>query len=50
MKKPTFNFGEFKQLDKIFLTAENGVDVENVRSVAFDEETLYIAQEDSHLE
>ena len=50
MKKPTFNFGEFKQLDKIFLTAENGIDVENVKSVAFDEETLYIAQEDSLLE
>ena len=44
MKKPTFNFGEFKQYDKVFLTAENGIDCENVSSVAFDGETLYIAQ------
>ena len=50
MKKPTFNFGEFKQFDKIFLTAENGIDVENVSSVAFDGETLYIAQPDGVVE
>lgn len=50
MKKPTFNFGEFKQFDKIFLTAENGIDVENVTSVAFEGETLYIAQPDGVIE
>ena len=50
MKKPTFNFGEFKQFDKIFLTADNGIDVENVLSVAFDSETLYIAQPDGVVE
>ena len=50
MKKPTFNFGEFRQFDKIFLTAENGIDVENVSSVAFDGETLYIAQPDGVVE
>ena len=44
MKKPTLNFGSFKQFDKIFITAENGIDAENVTSVAFDGETLYIAQ------
>ena len=46
MKKNTLNFGEFKQYDKVFLTADNGIDVENVMSVAFDGETLYIAQPD----
>ena len=44
MKKPTLNFGQFKQYDKVFLTAEKGIDVENVTSVAFEGETLYIAQ------
>lgn len=46
MKKHTLNLGEFKQYDKIFITAENGIDVENVTSVAFDGEILYIAQPD----
>ena len=50
MKKPTLNFGEFKQYDKIFITAENGVDIENVTSVAFDGEVLYIAQPDCLIE
>lgn len=50
MKKPTLNFGEFKQCDKIFITADNGIDVENVISVAFDGETLYIAQPDCLVE
>lgn len=50
MKKPTLHFGEFKQYDKIFLTADNGIDVENVLDVAFDGETLYIAQPDGLLE
>ena len=27
MKKPNFYFGEFKQYDKVFITAENGVDI-----------------------
>lgn len=46
MKKSTFNLGEFRQLDKVFLTADNGIDCENVTSVAFDGETLYITQPD----
>lgn len=50
MKKPTFNFGEFKQYHKVFLTAENGIDCENVSSVAFDGETLYIAQPEGVVE
>ena len=44
MKKPTLNFGQIKQYDKVFLTAEKGIDVDNVTSVAFEGETLYIAQ------
>ncbi len=50
MKKPAIYFGQFKQYDKIFLTAEHGIDTENVRAVAFDGETLYIAQPDSLIE
>lgn len=50
MKKSTFNLGEFRQLDKVFLTADNGIDCENVTSVAFDGETLYIAQSDGVFE
>ena len=50
MKKSTLRFGEFRQLDKVFLTADNGVDCENVSSVAFDGETLYIAQPDGVFE
>lgn len=50
MKKPTLFFGEFKQYDKVFITAENGVDVESITSVAFEGETLYIAQPDCILE
>ena len=50
MKKSTLHFGEFKQYDKVFLTADNGIDVENVLDVAFDGEILYIAQADGLLE
>ncbi len=50
MKKPTLHFGEFKQYDKVFLTADNGIDVENVLDVAFDGETLYVAQSDGLIE
>lgn len=50
MKKPTFYLGEFIQRDKVFITADNGVDVENVNSVAFDGETLYITQPDCLIE
>ena len=50
MKKSTLHFGEFKQYDKVFLTADKGIDVENVLDVAFDGETLYIAQADGLLE
>ncbi|MBP3330343.1 MAG: hypothetical protein J6L89_05865 [Clostridia bacterium] len=47
MKKPTLNFGQFLQYDKVFITADNGIDLEKVTSVAFEEETLYIAEGDS---
>lgn len=50
MKKPIFYMGEFKQYDKVFLTADTGVDVENVSDVAFEGEKLYIAQSDGLLE
>ena len=50
MKKTSLNFGEFRQYDKVFLTADNGIDCENVSSVAFDGETLYIAQPDGVFE
>lgn len=50
MKKSTFNLGEFRQLDKVFLTADNGIDCGNITSVAFDGETLYIAQSDGVFE
>ncbi len=50
MKKSTLHFGEFRQYDKVFLTADKGIDVENVLDVAFDGETLYIAQADGLLE
>ncbi len=50
MKKPTFYLGEFTQRDKIFITSDNGIDVENVNSVAFDGETLYITQPDCLVE
>ncbi len=50
MKKNTLNFGEFKQYDKKFITADNGVDIENVTSVAFEGETLFIAQPDCLIE
>ena len=50
MKKSTFKLGEFRQLDKVFLTADSGIDCENVTSVAFDSETLYIAQPDGVFE
>lgn len=50
MKKPSLHFGEFRQYDKVFITADNGVDVENVTSVAFAGETLFIAQPDGLIE
>jgi len=50
MKKSTLNFGEFRQFDKVFITAENGIKPEKVTSVAFDGEILYIAQPDSLIE
>ena len=50
MKKPTFYLGEFTQRDKVFITADNGIDVEKVTSVAFDGEALYITQPDCLVE
>ncbi len=50
MKKASLSLGRFTQYDKVFLTADNGIDTANVRSVAFDGETLYIAQPDGLLE
>ena len=46
MKKYTLNFGEFKQYDKLFLTADNGLDLESANSIAFSGESLYITQAD----
>ncbi len=46
MKKYTLNFGEFKQYEKLFLTADNGIDATTVNSIAFDGEALYIATAD----
>ena len=46
MRKNSLHFGEFRQYDKKFITAENGIDCSNVTSVAFDGETLYICQTD----
>ena len=43
MKKSTLYFGEFKQYDKKFLTAENGINPDNVCDIAFEDETLYIS-------
>jgi len=43
MKKYTLNFGQFRQFDKKFITAENGINVENVNSVAFLGETLFVS-------
>lgn len=50
MKKNKLYFGQFKQYDKQFLTADSGIDAESVTSVAFDGETLYIAQPDCLIE
>ena len=50
MKKSSLYFGEFRQYDKVFITADNGIDVENISSVAFAGETLYIAQTDGLVE
>ncbi len=46
MKKPVLNFGEFTQYDKKFITSDMGIDAQNVLSVAFEGETLYIAEKD----
>ncbi len=43
MKKYTLNFSEFTQYDKVFITSDKGVETEKVTSVAFEGETLYIA-------
>ena len=50
MKKYTLNFGEFKQYDKAFLTADKGIDGASVTSVAFCGEALYIATKDGTFE
>ena len=50
MRKPTLNFGSFRQYDKTFITAEHGIDLENVTSVAFEGENLYIAQPEGIVE
>ncbi len=47
MKKPTLNFGQFTQYDKVFITEENGIDFSKALSVAFEGETLYIADGES---
>ncbi|MBR4286357.1 MAG: hypothetical protein IKT55_01485 [Clostridia bacterium] len=50
MKKTSLLFGEFTQYDRKFITAENGIEPEKVTSVAFEGETLYIAQDDALIE
>ena len=50
MKKNKLYFGEFKQYDKKFITSDNGIDIENVKDLAFAGETLYIAQGDCLIE
>ncbi len=50
MKKYTLNFGEFKQYDKVFLTADKGIDGASVTSVAFNGEALYIATKENVFE
>lgn len=50
MKKNKLLFGEFKQYDKKFITSDDGIDAENVKDLAFDDETLYIALEDCLVE
>ncbi len=50
MKKYTLNFGEFKQYDKVFLTADKGIDGASVTSVAFCGEALYIATKEGTFE
>ena len=50
MKKNKLYFGEFKQYEKEFITSEKGVDIENVKDLAFDGEVLYIAQDDCLIE
>ena len=47
MKKPSLNFGQFTQYDKVFITEENGIDLSKALSVAFEDETLYIADGES---
>ena len=50
MKKTSLLFGEFTQYDRKFITAENGLEPEKVTSVAFEGETLYIAQDGALIE
>ena len=47
MKKSTLHFGEFKQYDKKFITAENGINPESVCDVAFEGEVLYLTNGES---
>ena len=50
MKKTSLLFGEFTQYDRKFITSENGLEPEKVTSVAFEGDTLYIAQNDALIE
>ncbi len=47
MRKNTLHFGSFKQYDKTFLTAEQGLNLENISGVAFDGDTLYIVSDNT---
>ena len=47
MKKSTLYLGEFKQYDKKFITAENGINPESVCDVAFEGEVLYLTNGES---
>lgn len=43
MKKNTLHFGAFRQYDKVFLTSEHGIDPTTVTGIAFDGDTLVLA-------
>ncbi len=50
MKKNSLKFGEFLQYEAKFLTDKNGVNVDNVKSISFLNDKLYIAENDCVIE
>ncbi len=47
MRKNTLHFGTFRQYDKVFLTAEQGLNLESISGVAFDGDTLYLVSDNT---